>query len=158
MTFFNQVPFSRRLFSLFTFVSKFNSWAPPPVLRKLSVMKAVLQSAVAICFLPSIFVETYVQHCAAYWAANCLAPVVSKLDNASPLGNYSMVDNALVSFTVYPLVSVLSYGYIALSNNEVSSYPDFCILRFLIFPPRPVCFACVKYVTINNFPRKMGST
>ena len=59
MTFFNQVPFSRRLFSLFTVVSKFDSWAPPLVLRKLSVMKAVLQSAVAICFLPYIFVETY---------------------------------------------------------------------------------------------------
>ena len=53
MTFFNQVPFSRRLFCLFTVVSKFDSWAPPPVLRKLSVMKAVLQSAVAICFLRS---------------------------------------------------------------------------------------------------------
>ena len=79
-------------------------------------MKAFLQPAVAICFLPFIFVESYLQHCAAYYAANYLAPVVSKLDNATPLSN---TDNALVSFTVYPLDSDLSDGYIALSNNAV---------------------------------------
>ena len=81
------------------------------MLKKLSVMKAVLHSAVEICILPSIFVETYMSHCAAYWNQYYLSgPSCSKLGNATPLGNYSMVDNALVSFTVYLLDSDLSDG------------------------------------------------
>ena len=87
------------------------------MLKKLSVMKAVLHSAVEICILPSIFVETYMSHCAAYWAANCQAPVAQNSVTHLQLGN--MVDNALVSFTVYLLDSDLSDGYIALSSNEV---------------------------------------